>query len=149
MTRKRDDGQIVTINGWKAAAVITQVFSYLATYGFIVALGGNRTDWLSNVGLAAVLEFLLMAGKALIFLVVGKQRSDALGWISVIFDTFLNAGGVWPYVQNGDDTPTWVMLAQSLNMEQTMALIPALIISLVIGFFLSVAPFVFWRRGDS
>lgn len=130
----------IAINGHKIAAVIAQVGSFATTYLFIRALGLNG---IPGFFIAVAAEFLLLAMKTLVF--SSKHSADALGWAAVIFDTLLNAGGLWPYVQHLDKTPSWGMLVEGLGMAGELRKIPALVIALGIGYILSIAPHRLWR----
>lgn len=138
--RRSSDGTLI-FNGHKIAAILAQIGSFATTYGCILALGiTGYTGFFLSVGA----EFLLAAGKALVFN-SKKDRADAVGWIAIGLDTLLNAGGLWPYAQHLDKTPVWVMLVQSMNLQGELAKLPALIITLALGYLLSVAPHRFWR----
>jgi hypothetical protein len=140
LTRTTSDGTLI-INGHKIAAILAQLGSFATTYAFIYALGlTGYTGFFFAVGT----EFLLAAGKALVFN-SRKASADALGWIAIIVDMFLNAGGIWPYAQHLDNTPVWVMLTQSMGLEGELRKLPALIITLALGYALSIAPHRFWR----
>lgn len=138
----RTRGDTVTINGYKVAAVLAQAGSFATTWSFIYALG---ITGLTGFAVAAAAEFLLAAAKSFVF--SGKHKADGLGWLAIAIDTFLNAAGIWPYVQNLDKTPVWSMLVQSLGLTGELRKIPALILALALGYVLSVAPHRLWR-GD-
>lgn len=140
----RTAGENLTINGHKVAAVLAQAGSFATTYACVIALGlTGYTGFFVAVGV----EFLLAAGKALVFN-SRKHRADALGWIAIWIDTGLNAGGIWPFVQNLDKTPSWVMLVQAMGLDGELRKLPALIVALALGYLLSVAPHRFWREGS-
>lgn len=132
------------INPRKIAAGLAQLGSFGTTYGCVLAMGGKGyTGFL----IAVVLEVVLAAAKSLVF--DGKKSSsDAFGWIAILIDTFLNAGGIWPMVKVLDNAPTWIMLKESMNLQGDIGQIPALIVALVLGYLLSVAPHRLWRGGS-
>jgi hypothetical protein len=97
----------------KIAAVLAQLGSFATTYGCLLALGRHGY---SGFFVALGIEFFLAAGKSLVF--DGKKSgADAFGWIAIIVDTLLNAGGIWPGVQTLDKAPTWIMLKQSMGLN--------------------------------
>lgn len=132
------------INPHKIAAFLALVGSFATTYGCILALGGKgyTAFWI-----AVAVEFLLAAAKSLVF-DSKKSGADALGWTAIIVDTFLNAGGIWPMVKVLDNAPSWIMLKESMNLQGDIGSLPALIVALVLGYLLSVAPHRLWRGGS-
>lgn len=123
----------------RVAAILAGLGSFATTWLFVAALG---FDDIGGFFAALGVEFLLAAGKHAIL----HGRPDALGIASVMIDTLLNAGGLWPYVLNLNKTAAWAMLGQSLNLDQQLHYIPALIIALAIGFLLSALPFWLWKK---
>jgi len=140
----RTQREPMQVNPHKIAAVMAQVGSFATTYGCVIAFGGKGY---AGFFLAVAIELLLMAGKSLVF--DGKKSgADAFGWISIIVDTLLNAGGIWPMVKVLDNAPTWIMLKESMGLEGDLGSLPALIVALVLGYLLSVAPHRLWRGGS-
>jgi hypothetical protein len=132
------------MNPHKIAAALAQLGSFATTYGCILALGGKGYF---GFFVAVGIEFFLAAGKSLVF--DGKKSgADAFGWIAIFLDTLLNAGGIWPGVQTLDKAPTWIMLKQGMGLNGDLSSLPALIVALVLGYLLSVAPHRFWRGGS-
>lgn len=132
------------INPHKIAAVLAQLGSFATTYGCVIALGGKGQ---LGFWLAVGIEVLLAAGKSLVF--DGKKsNTDAFGWIAILLDTLLNAGGIWPMVQVLDKAPSWIMLKESMGMDGDMGKLPALVVALILGYLLSVAPHRLWRGGS-
>lgn len=132
------------VNPRKIAAGLAQIGSFATTYGCVMAMGGKGY---LGFFLALAIEVILMAAKSLVF--DGKRSSsDAFGWIAILIDTFLNAGGIWPMVQVLDNAPSWIMLKESMNLEGDIGKLPALIVALALGYLLSVAPHRLWRGGS-
>lgn len=132
------------INPHKITATLAQAGSFGTTYGCVLAMGGSGY---SGFFLALAIEIILMAGKSLVF--DGKKSgADFFGWISIAVDTFLNAGGIWPMVRVLDNAPSWIMLKESMNLQGEIGQLPALIVALVLGYLLSVAPHRLWRGGS-
>lgn len=128
------------LNTYKIAAAIAQVLSFGATYLLAAAIFGQG---LNAFGAALAFEFVLMKGKQLVF--SGDNPSDPTGWSCIIADTVINGAGMFAGVLQFDQTEVWTMLQQSLELKGEMGGIPALVISLVLGFVLSIAPHSLWR----
>lgn len=132
------------INPHKIVAALAQIGSFATTYGCILAMGGKGY---TGFFIALGLELFLAAGKSLVF--DGKKSSaDAFGWVAIFIDTALNAGGIWPGVLTLDKAPAWIMLKDSMGLAGDLSKLPALIVALVLGYLLSVAPHRFWRGGS-
>src|SRR5437868_596253 len=130
----RTQREPMQMNPHKIAAALAQLGSFATTYGCILALGGKGY---SGFFIAVGIEFFLAAGKSLVF--DGKKSgADFFGWISIIADTFLNAGGIWPGVQTLDKAPTWIMLKEGMGLNGELSRLPALIVALALGYLLSV-----------
>lgn len=120
-------------SGQKVAAVLTGVGSYVTTLLFVWAVG--VPGW-SGVIVAAVAEFVL---------IMCKDLSGPVAWGAHGLDTFLNGGGIFPYVLQLDKTPTWQMLVTGLGLEGELRSLPALILALGIGLVISLAPGALWK----
>ena len=140
-TRAAKRASTFTINPRRIVAVVAQVGSYATTYLFFKAIG--MEGWLL-IGVSLLAEALLLAGKHIVL--SGENRSDGFGWASIVIDTLFNGGGMWPYLHKADKTPSWTMLAEGLNLGKDMHNLPALVIALVLGFLLAVAPHWIWRE---
>ncbi len=138
-TRTKDS--TIHIDGKRVAAGLAQAGSFTTTWLFIAAIG---IDGISGFLVAVAVEFILFAGKNLVL--GDNAHSDAVGWAAILLDTVLNAGGLWPYITKLDKTPSWVMLVESLQLDGTLRQVPALVLALVFGFLLSVAPHRLWFK---
>lgn len=139
----RTQREPMQINPHKIAAVVAQIGSFATTYGCVLALGGKGY---TGFWIAVVVEFLLAVSKSLVY--GSRKGADALGWIAIVADTLLNAGGIWPMVKVLDNAPTWIMLKESMGLEGKIGSLPALIVALILGYLLSVAPHRLWRGGS-
>lgn len=139
MTTRARQARAITINGRKIAAALTQVGSFVTTYLFVLALG---IDGVPGFLAALAVEFVLMAAKHNTLL----ARADGIGVVAIVIDTFLNAGGLYPFMQRLDKTPTWGMLVTSLKLQGEVRAVPAMVFAVVIGFLLSAAPTWLWRH---
>jgi hypothetical protein len=132
----------VRVNAYHFGAILAQVGSYLTTYAFFLAvLKGMQLPLVIGIALAA--EFLLFLGKGLLF--NSRRHDGAAGWASVLIDTLLNAGGLWPYVTRVADTPTAKMIVEAFGLRGTMGHVSAFLLTLVAGYMLAVAPHRIWR----
>lgn len=142
MTRSaRTKDGTVYIDGRKVAAAVAQVGSFTTTWLAIYAIGITGVKGFL-VSVAA--EFLLLAGKNLVL--SGDKTNGAFGWLAVVIDSALNAGGLWPYALKLNKVPTYLMLAEALGMDASLSKVVALLLALVFGFLLSIAPHELWRK---
>lgn len=122
------------------AAGIIWWIACVTTWQFVASLGVR--DLLIAVPLAIL-------GQALLTVVEHPfwgRRRDAVAGVAVIADTMINAGGVWPWMSRLDQTPPWRMLAEGLQLAPGLAIVPALVLSLVFGYVLAAAPERVWKR---
>jgi hypothetical protein len=139
MSTRSTAGRTVVISGNKVAAGLAQLGSFATTWLCIVALGYTGV---SGFAIAVIVEFILTAGKFTLL----HGRGDWVGLISLALDTILNAGGLWPIVQNLGKTPSALMLSEALGLSPEMRPLPALFFALLFGFFLSALPHWLWGR---
>lgn len=122
-------------------AGLTQVGSFLTTYAFFLAVM-NGASWPIILAVAGVVEFVLALGKSLLF---RKRRDGVVGGASVLFDTLLNAGGIWPYARNLSASPPAIMIREAFALSGTMSAVTVFVIALIIGYLLAIAPHRLWR----
>lgn len=140
----RTQREPMQINPHRITAALAQAGSFATTYGCVIAMGGTGY---TGFFLALGIEIVLMAGKSLVF-DGRKSGADAFGWIAIALDALLNAGGIWPMIRVLDNAPTWIMLKESMNLQGDIGQLPALIVAIVLGYLLSVAPHRLWRGGS-
>jgi hypothetical protein len=138
------DGQPVSrraaphFNRYHAGAILAQFGSFATTYAFFIAVM-DGAQWYVILGIALAVEFLLTLGKSLV------QRGGAVGAASIAFDTLLNAGGIWPSMRRISASPPALMIIEAFKLDPTFGLIPAFVLSLLIGYLLAVLPHRLWR----
>lgn len=115
------------------ASALSLVGSFVTSWLFFNAIG--VTGWPGFL-LAAVVEFILQ---------VCKAEGGALGWGAHGIDTFINGGGIFSFVLEIDNTPTWTMLTTALKLDGQLQELPALVLALGVGLILSIAPIKLWR----
>jgi hypothetical protein len=132
------------VNVNRLGAALAQAGSFAATYAFCASTI-KGADPLIVFFIAAGVEVILMLGKSVLF--NASRADDAVGWASVVIDTVLNAGGLWPLAKNIAGTPSGLMIAEALGLEAKIGLIPALILALLGGYLLAVLPHRLWNAG--
>lgn len=130
-----------TFNRYHAGAILAQVGSFATTYLFFLAVMNGAT-WYAILGIALAVEFLLFLGKGV------AQRGGAVGAASIVFDTLLNAGGIWPSTRHIAESPPAQMIIEAFQLQPTFGLIPAFVLSLLIGYLLAVLPHRLWRAAS-
>jgi hypothetical protein len=140
-SRPLDSAPRSSFNSYHVGAAIAQLGSLLTTYAFLAAVMHGAALYLV-VAVSLVIEFLLTLGKSLLF---GKRHDGVIGGVAVAFDTLLNAGGIWPYTRAIAFSPPAVMLTEAFALHDTMGSIPALVIAVVAGYLLAIAPHRLWK----
>lgn len=135
------------LSGRQYAAVAGQIASYWTTLIFVQALmsvpASEMATHVPSMLIALIVEYIIAKGKEAIL--VDGQHSDGLGMVCIIVDTLFNGGGLWGGFQQLDQTQAWQMLATSFGLASQIKAMPAMIIALVVGFLLSVAPHKLWK----
>lgn len=128
-----------SISGSKIAAVVAWIGAVYTTYLSVQALQ-MATPWHIAIATAVVIQFVLtMAERPILS---GKPQAFTL--VVCVFDTLINAGGVFPTLRNVANSPTAQMFAAT-GTPATVGTWPALIISLVVGAIIAIAPEALWR----
>lgn len=125
-------------NRYHIGAIIAQLGSFATTYAFFIAVMAGA-QWYIILTIAVAVEFLLTLGKSLV------QRGGTVGAVSIAFDTLLNAGGIWPSMRRISESPPALMIVDAFQLKPTFGLIPAFVLSLLIGYLLAVLPHRLWR----
>lgn len=129
------------LNRYHAGAVLAQLGSFATTYVFFVAVM-EGANWYAILGIALAVEFLLTLGKGLV------SRGGAVGPAAIVFDSLLNAGGIWPSSRHIAESPPAQMIVEAFRLQPTFGLIPAFVLSLLIGYLLAVLPHRLWRAAN-
>jgi hypothetical protein len=132
------------VNLYRVGAVLAQLGSFATTYAFIAAAVQGLAP-LTLFLIAVGVELLLMLAKGVLF--NASKKDDLVGWCAIVFDTLLNAGGLWPLSRNIATTPSAIMLAEALGLKAEIGNLPALALALVFGYLLAVLPHHLWRAG--
>jgi hypothetical protein len=130
----------------RLAALSVQVMSWAATLAAAVHLIQPATTlmWAVAVGVGTMIEVILYGMKELLW---DEERGDSMGYIGILLDWIVNAGGVVPYATRLLSWGPFAAIIGLLGIENTTAnqTIGGLILSLIFGFILSIAPHVLWR----
>jgi hypothetical protein len=120
--------------------------------GGVVWLGGVVTTAMflsSFVRLDGLLLLAVAAGvqATLTAIELSFWRGDRNG-ITVgvmVFDSAINAAGLWPMVRNIDQSNLWWFLVDVTGLAPTMSPAIAGILALIVGFVLAAAPELIWK----
>lgn len=123
----------------RIAAVVAGGGSWFTTWLCVEAVG---IKGIPGFIVATLIEWLLFEFKRE---VLSDRRGSVPGIVAIIVDTVLNGGGMWSVVLNLDDTQSYRMFATSLSLDGKMNPLPALAISLGLGFILAIAPHLLWH----
>jgi hypothetical protein len=126
-----------TVN--KAVASLTWLAAVYTTYLFLVALGVTPGAWGLTSAVLAQGMLTWLEGP------VWQRKFGDIGVFAVVVDTLVNAGGLWPYIRNIDQTPTWAMFQELGAAGGDMNAIVAGFLALMIGYVLAKAPETIWR----
>lgn len=135
-TKNKQDAR----TSYRAVAILAQMFSFLATWAFIWAIGPKGVD---GFVIALVLEAILIKGKAL--LLGGAAKGAALGYAAIVIDTILNGAGMFSYVDNLEKTEVWAAFTKGLGFTGTMDGVYVFIVAMGLGFLLAIAPHYLWQ----
>jgi hypothetical protein len=128
VTRRRIAAVVAGAGGWVTTWLCVEAIGLKGVLGLVVA---------------SVIEWLLFEFKREVL--SGDRRGSVPGIVAIAVDTVLNGGGMWSVVLNLDDTQSYRMFATSLSLDGKMNPLPALAISLGLGFILAIAPHLLWH----
>lgn len=135
-------GRAPSIPGGKIAAVVAWFGAVYTTYLSVQALQPG-TPLLIMTVTAFVVQFVFTVAERPIM-----RGKPGLFTIAVfILDALINAGGVFPTLRNIGKTPTAQMIAAA-GTPATVDVWPAILISLVVGGIIAVAPEALWRMKE-
>lgn len=128
-----------TVN--KGGAVIVWLFGAWATGAFLGQLGVAEPV---NFFIGAGIQFLLTKAEAPIW----QGDRNLIRIVALIFDSMLNAAGVWPYMRNLGSTSFWVMVSEWIGSSGEPNMITRAIVVLVVGLLTAIGPEVLWEQED-
>jgi len=139
------------LNYNKLGAIVAQIFSYLTTLWAVEWIAEPQTDQERAivVVIALAIELLFILMKRLLF--DKNSRNDGIGWAGLILDSITNMGGI---IQKAGRLLTFPPIAAVLLMFGLDAKIDkvqsigSIIIALICGILLSIAPIRLWRAGS-
>lgn len=137
----------------RIAAVVAAAGGWYTTWLFITAVG---IIGIPGFAVAVIVEWLLFEFKREVL--ADKQQLTVGGVVAIAIDTVMNGGGMWGVVLGLNNTDTYKMLYASMQSQATataateaitnpssMPMLVYLVISLVLGFILAIAPHKLWR----
>lgn len=132
------------LNGNQAAGIVVWLISAWATALFAKQIGIEESvSYIIGIGI----QFLFTRAELPVW---RKQGYPVLGIVVALFDSALNAVGVWPYIRdNFGNTELWRMtvdVTSSASNEPTLAV--RVVFALAVGIAVAAAPEYFWSRKD-
>lgn len=147
----------MNFNGFKLSSLITWGIASYFTSEFLTQLGSGISVW-GGLLPALLLQLLFTAFERPIWvrmrLFRRKKTKDISSEISLfsiaalIFDTLINAAGIWLWVMSLPQTDLWQMLAATTYTKPTMSAQVAFVIAVCGGIFLAAAPEELWNIGE-
>jgi hypothetical protein len=125
---------------FRIASCILWLCAVTTTHMFLVGLLPATpvgTVWLAAAALQLILTILQSE--------FWSGQSGYVSTFAVMFDTGINAAGIWPYIQNLDRTNVWYMIAELTGLGGTMSPLVAGLLAIIIGYVLAAAPEIVWR----
>lgn len=124
----------------KLIAVLLWALACVTTYQLIRSIRPDITGWvLIAVAVGAQVVFTWMERPVLI----GKP--NRISAIVILFDTLINAGGVYPMALRAPETPPAQMIIHAFNLAPTMSPVGGALLALVFGFLLAASPEAVWH----
>jgi hypothetical protein len=120
--------------GGKIAAVLAWLGAVTTTYMMLTGLQPG-TPIVIAIPIALVVQFVFTMAERPIL----SGRPGIFTIAVFVFDALINAGGVFPWLKNIGRTPTAQMIAAA-GTPATVEAMPAILISLVVGAIIAVAP---------
>lgn len=128
--------------GTKIAAGLAWLGAVYATYLMCVGLQPGTPVTIA-IPVALVVQFVFTMAERPIL----RGRPGIFTIAVFVLDSLINAGGVFPALKNIGRTPTAQMIAAA-GTPATVEAWPAILISLVVGAIIAVAPEALWRMKD-
>lgn len=128
--------------GSKIAAGLAWLGAVYATYLMVTGLQPGTPVTIA-LPVALVVQFVFTMAERPIL----SGRPGIFTVAVFVLDSLINAGGVFPALKNIGRTPTAQMIAAA-GTPATVEAWPAILISLVVGAIIAVAPEALWRMKD-
>lgn len=133
--------QAVVVHRFKVISLILWAAATSTTFLFLNGVAEPATSvemlWVAAIVVQTILTVLESD-------FIRGMRSE-VSVFAVVLDTLINAAGLWPFVQNVDQSSVWVMLSELFGMYGGMSPYVAGLIALVGGYTLAIAPEKIWR----
>lgn len=128
--------------GGKIASVVAWFGAVYTTYLSVAALQPGTPLLIATVTALVVQFVFTMAERPIL-----RGRPGAFTLIVFLLDALINAGGIFPALRNIGNSPTAQMIAAA-GTPANVASWPAILIALVFGAIIAVAPEALWRMKD-
>lgn len=136
----------------RIASVVAAAGGWYTTWLFITAVG---IDGIPGFAVSVIIEWLLFEFKREVL--APGSRLTVGGIAALAGDTILNGAGMWSVVLGLNNTNVYEMFEASMRHAGKttaaaasagfMPMLPYLVIALVLGFILAIAPHKLWNRG--
>lgn len=123
---------------YKAAAIGTWFVGTYTTYRFLYQLNPNSPYWA-----AFALQALLTLTQRQIY---HRRGVSPVSVGSFVFDTLLNATGIFLYIGNFNNTELWYFITTGTDTSFTLNALALFFLSLIGGAFLAAAPEFLWSE---
>lgn len=124
----------------KPVAIILWFLACITTWQLFSALAPEM-DWRWRLGSAVLAQaiFTWMERPVL------RGRPNKMSGVTLLIDTFINAGGIFPFALRVSATPSAQMVSAALKLAPEISPVAAALLSLLFGFLLAAAPEAVWR----
>jgi hypothetical protein len=127
-----------TLNLARLASLAVWLGACWTTWQCLMALGGVGVEgWITAMIIQAA--FTAVEGN------VWRGRYSVLSIVVLAIDTLVNAGGLWSWIAQIDQTPAWDMLRDTLAAPETLGSWSKLAVALMVGVVLAYLPEAIWR----
>lgn len=155
---KRDG---MTFNPGKIGALITAAVSWLTTYWCVLWIMEPKPEqgYTMVIAVSIVVELILTLMKRCLF--NADKSDDGIGWVGLIVDTVINAGGILPRAARFLTFPPIAAILSVVGIQASTVdaagnVIPnpsvvnigGFIVAIIAGALLSVLPHRLWKSGD-
>lgn len=124
----------------KPVAAVLWLIACFTTFQVVTALTpGMDARWQAGAAIVAQVVLTWMERPVL------HGKPNKMSGAALLIDTFINAGGAFPFALRVSATPTAQMISAAANLPAEVTPFAAMIIALVAGFMLAAAPEAVWR----
>lgn len=137
-------------NPGKIGAIVAQFVSWLTTYWCVVwIMEPQPGNYALAIAVSIGAEVLLILMKSCLF--NDDRSNDAIGWVGMVVDTVINAGGILPRAGRLLTFPPVAAILAIFGInaaDPTFNNVGSFIVSVIAGALLAVLPHRLWRSGN-